>query len=488
MESWNDELRVCPKCKAAVRMAEEPRAECPKCGAAVWFFNYKPLPPSPEIPPPKPDGLWNHPTTTLLLGATAIFGLVALISVAIGGVVAAASSLAAIGFAIFGFVRHAEARGIEQQTENAARLAKYAELSRNRLKDAVLRYNHLLATGDSRIEQYHRDIYLRAVREREQAEAIREEAEREREAVRSVENRIYAMAERLVQDHLKWTAAKLRPDPENYQKRKFDLEKAFDFVEAVGYSPPPTIRKDALAKLKADYQRVVREANAKEEQKRINQRMREEEKLRREREQAVKEAEERERELQRRLEESLREMQADLRSHTDASNAEVDELRRQLAEAHANAERAKSMAQLTKAGHVYVLSNVGSFGEDVFKVGMTRRLEPDERVKELGDASVPFPFDVHAMISCENAPALESTLHRELTRYRVNRVNLRKEFFRVDLEIILGVVRRSHGEIEYVAEPEALEYRDSMQTTPDEVVELDKELAEIGVSAGDSDE
>ena len=89
-----------------------------------------------------------------------------------------------------------------------------------------------------------------------------------------------------------------------------------------------------------------------------------------------------------------------------------------LAEAQASSERAKSMAQLTKAGHVYILSNIGSFGEGIFKVGMTRRLEPQDRVKELGDASVPFPFDVHAMISCENAPGLENALHKELARYR----------------------------------------------------------------------
>ena len=89
-----------------------------------------------------------------------------------------------------------------------------------------------------------------------------------------------------------------------------------------------------------------------------------------------------------------------------------------------------------KAGNVYVISNLGSFGDDVFKVGMTRRLEPMDRVRELGDASVPFSFDVHAMIFSEDAVSLEKKLHDELNEYRLNKVNLRKEFFKLPLDQI----------------------------------------------------
>ena len=113
---------------------------------------------------------------------------------------------------------------------------------------------------------------------------------------------------------------------------------------------------------------------------------------------------------------------------------------------------------------------------------MTGLLGPHGRVKELGDASVPFPFDVHAMIACDNAPALENSLHRELKRYRVNRINLRKEFFQVELQTILNVVIRYHGTIEYVAEPEALEYRDSQDVDPDDLERIECEFEEMGVS------
>jgi len=146
----------------------------------------------------------------------------------------------------------------------------------------------------------------------------------------------------------------------------------------------------------------------------------------------------------------------------DKHSEEVEQLKARLAEAEEKSQRAMSRAQMTKSGHVYVLSNIGSFGEGVFKVGMTRRLEPQDRVRELGDASVPFPFDVHMMISSNDAPALENALHRALHRGRLNRIKPRKEFFRTDLEAIRKVVLERHGEVQYVADPEALQYRQSL--------------------------
>ena len=109
-----------------------------------------------------------------------------------------------------------------------------------------------------------------------------------------------------------------------------------------------------------------------------------------------------------------------------------------------------------------MLSSIGSFGDSVFNIGMTRRLEPMDRVRELGDASVPFPFDVHMLISSENAPTLENLLHRHFHKVRVNKANPRKEYFKTDLETIADVVREHHGTVEYVADAAALEYRQSL--------------------------
>ena len=136
--------------------------------------------------------------------------------------------------------------------------------------------------------------------------------------------------------------------------------------------------------------------------------------------------------------------------------------RKDTEEARKQKERAISRAQLTKSGYVYVISNVGSFGEQVYKVGMTRRLEPMDRIYELGDASVPFPFDVHAMIYSENAPELESALHGFLSERRVNMVNPRKEFFQVSLNEIENFARDKSLKIEFTKLAEAKEYRETL--------------------------
>ena len=115
-----------------------------------------------------------------------------------------------------------------------------------------------------------------------------------------------------------------------------------------------------------------------------------------------------------------------------------------------------------KAGFVYVISNIGSFGEGVYKIGMTRRLEPMDRIRELGDASVPFNFDVHALIFCDDAPKLEATLHRAFEDRKVNIVNQRREFFRVSLDEIEEVVKANYDKtVEFHSVPDAEQYRTS---------------------------
>lgn len=117
-----------------------------------------------------------------------------------------------------------------------------------------------------------------------------------------------------------------------------------------------------------------------------------------------------------------------------------------------------------KAGYVYVISNIGSFGKDIYKIGMTRRLDPQERVDELGDASVPFNFDVHAMIFSDDAPALEAALHRAFENKKLNMVNHRREFFHVTLDEIKDVVKANFDKtVEFIDIPDAEQYRISQK-------------------------
>ncbi|MFV0142578.1 GIY-YIG nuclease family protein [Empedobacter falsenii] len=120
------------------------------------------------------------------------------------------------------------------------------------------------------------------------------------------------------------------------------------------------------------------------------------------------------------------------------------------------------MAQQTKRGHVYIISNIGSFGENVFKIGMTRRLEPLDRVRELGDASVPFRFDVHAMIYSDEARTLEYELHKAFADKVVNLFNYRREFFNVTLQEIKEKIVELGFEAEFITDAEAMEYRESL--------------------------
>lgn len=117
-----------------------------------------------------------------------------------------------------------------------------------------------------------------------------------------------------------------------------------------------------------------------------------------------------------------------------------------------------------KAGYVYIISNIGAFGENVYKIGMTRRLDPQDRIDELGDASVPFNFDVHAMIFSDDAPALEAALHKAFEDRKLNMVNTRREFFNVTLDEIKEVVRKNFDKtVEFIDIPDAEQYRVSQK-------------------------
>lgn len=142
----------------------------------------------------------------------------------------------------------------------------------------------------------------------------------------------------------------------------------------------------------------------------------------------------------------------------------IRELEDKLKALAADKENVLEREQNTRAGFVYIISNIGSFGEQVYKIGMTRRIDPMERINELSSASVPFPFDVHALIFSEDAPALETLLHHHFQLQQVNKVNIRKEFFKVALEDIKRLVLENHNAtVQFVDIPAATEYRETLR-------------------------
>lgn len=200
----------------------------------------------------------------------------------------------------------------------------------------------------------------------------------------------------------------------------------------------------------------------KEEQRRIKEQIREEERARREYEKAIKEAEKEELLLRKLIEKAQSQVEKATADEREKFQQQLLELEERLRIAEEKNQRALSMAQQTRAGHVYVISNIGSFGENVYKIGMTRRLEPIDRVRELGDASVPFPFDVHAMIYSEDAPALELSLHKQFVQKQMNKVNSRKEFFKVTISEIKEEVEKITENVSWTMLAEARQYYETL--------------------------
>ena len=305
-----------------------------------------------------------------------------------------------------------------------------------------------------------------------------------------------------VEDTFRFIASKMTPS--NFTASRDRIVKAIEKCRSLGFEWESDYDEKYVEKVREEFKRVLRIEENRLEQQRIKEQIREEQKalreldkLKKKEEEAIKERENAERqreEMQRAIADALTKANGE---HT----SQILEMEKALAEKDSEIaakqqeiddnQRAISNAQITKAGHVYVLSNIGSFGDGVFKIGMTRRNDPQDRVTELGDASVPFPFDVHMMVGCDNAPELEKKLHRIFNNNRVNRVNLRKEFFRVNVdEVRKEVIGFLGKDVDYIADPHifdeyAEQYRESQQTTLADIEEVEKIYEEAGIDEDD---
>lgn len=237
--------------------------------------------------------------------------------------------------------------------------------------------------------------------------------------------------------------------PSNFSRTLEQIEKKAEVLEKscatlkCGFSIEYIKLKFEECKLQYEYK--LKKQEEQEEQALIREQMREEARLQKEYEVAIRNAEEDELRF-RRLIDKAREELANVSGQEYAiTSAKIAELEARLKEALEKGARAKSLAEQTRRGFVYVISNIGSFGENVYKIGLTRRLDPQERVDELGGASVPFTFDVHAVCFSEDAPTLERELHKKFSHKRINAVNFRKEFFKVSLEEIQEAIKEITG-------------------------------------------
>ena len=212
--------------------------------------------------------------------------------------------------------------------------------------------------------------------------------------------------------------------------------------------------------LSFEYQQKKQEE--KEEKRELRAQQREEAKLKKE----IEEKRKKIKKEQTHYQQALKNLLSQIKEHGETEDliAKKAELETELSNIDKSIKDIDYREANQKAGYVYVISNVGSFGENIYKIGMTRRLEPQDRVDELGDASVPFKFDVHAMIFSDNAPALEAALHRAFEDRKLNMVNTRREFFYVTLDEIKQVVKENFDKtVEFIDFPDAEQYRTSLK-------------------------
>ncbi|MDD7511018.1 MAG: DUF4041 domain-containing protein [Peptostreptococcaceae bacterium] len=243
------------------------------------------------------------------------------------------------------------------------------------------------------------------------------------------------------------------------------IEKSFEQLNKMnsrmGISIVPSYMALKLDELNLAYEYALKKQEEKELQKEERERLREEAKLQKELEEARKIAEKEKKHYENAL---LAVMdQLSVSPNNDELIAKKNELEEHLGAIKHNIEEIDYREANKRAGYVYVISNIGSFGENVYKIGMTRRLEPLDRVNELGDASVPFNFDVHAMIFSDDAPALENALHHAFESKKVNMINQRREFFHVTLDEIEAVVKANFDKtVEFKKIPDAEQYRETL--------------------------
>lgn len=258
-----------------------------------------------------------------------------------------------------------------------------------------------------------------------------------------------------------------RMKKDNYGVLEQKIKDAFAVVNNLGKAfRDARITKDyldaRLQELRWGVAVIALREKEKEEQRRIKEQIREEERAQKEFEKAIREAAKEEDTIRKAMEKARAEIAKATEEQKAKYELKLQELTIKLSEAEAKNQRALSMAQQTRSGHVYIISNIGSFGENVFKIGMTRRLEPSDRVRELGDASVPFPFDIHAMIYSEDAPALENELHKFFALNQMNKVNPRKEFFKVPISDIKNEIENRGLKVKWTITADAAEYRESL--------------------------
>lgn len=259
----------------------------------------------------------------------------------------------------------------------------------------------------------------------------------------------------------------------NFDSSVKKMERSFNAIAKLGVTMAISITSDyydlKIQELQLALEYQIQKQREKEEKAELRAQQREEARLQKELKEQRKNIDKERKHYEQALSNINKQLSSSSDEDTEDLNKKKEEIIQSLSDIDTKIKNIDYREANQKAGYVYVISNIGSFGEGIYKIGMTRRLNPQDRVDELGDASVPFKFDVHAMIFSEDAPALEAALHRAFEDRKLNLVNQRREFFRVSLDEIKDVVKNNFDKtVEFVDVPDADQYRISLKLREEE--------------------
>lgn len=451
-------IRYCPGCGARVKAPEsvfEGPCICPTCHERTQFYDYPR-----EVPavPPQPA---TRPTTTwydrLLWGALIVASLTALVVLwaffndrADAAIIGSATCLIA-ALAVAGHVVRLK-RDMLRAAEAQKRAERALVVSNSKLQAASEIQRGFKQNFDKLVAEEKRRLQNSIAARQESTEVLHAEAVEQIKIVKTDNPGLKAISDRLLDEGVDRLSRHLNAS--NLPDCRRQLKELIQFCRENGCRINRARETDLMCWLEKNYQAMMLEVKHKNEQERVENKMQEEERVLRELEQHIRSAEAERSAVQKTLATVLKKTRG-------AKSEETEYLREKLDSAEKKTIEATDALNRPTSGYVYVLSNIGSFGRNMFKIGTTRRIDPGQHVKELGGEAVPFPYDIHMMIASENAADLEAALHEALHDFRVNRFNHCKDFFKIDIQTIWRLVVANHGTVDYVSESAAEEFEES---------------------------
>lgn len=452
-------IRYCPKCGAQVKAPESVFASpcaCPACKERSQFYDYPneptatPVKTSKRNPPTWIDwALWSLIAGAIfscLLTLWAFFnGLTT--ATLVGGIACLLAGLGSIGFVTVLKRKLSRAELDKKKAERALLV------SNSKIKAAAEVNQGFKKNFDALVAEEKRRVQVELSSKVEHAKELHAKVEKRVEETEKALPTIDVVGDRLLDESLFRISKDLTAS--NLPDSRRQLKQVIEFCRQSGCTIKNSRENDLVHQLEMDHRAFMLESKYKNERLQVEAKMREEERVIEQIEREMRNAESERSSI-------ASSLSAVLKDPENSSESQIDKLKEKLRIAEQRMSEASAPMHRPTAGFFYVLSNVGSFGEGVFLIGSTRLGDPRQHIEELSGIAVPFPYDIHMIVPSENAAELESKISEQLHDSRLNRFNHGKNFYKTTIKTIWQLVVAHHGTVDFVEEPEAKEYRESI--------------------------